>query len=123
MSFGEPANPDLILKDWAKTKGLTGGERRQGDLLCVNPISGTQNGTTRAQDNPGTLLPSADLSSGTLQPGMIGAHCDKGLLILDGTAALGSYVLPGNNYHVYDYALFWGAVRRDAVRRLAAWHR
>ena len=33
------------------------------------------------------------------------------------------YVLPGNNYHVYDYALFWGAVRRDAERRLAAWRR
>jgi hypothetical protein len=31
-------------------------------------------------------------------------------------------VLPGNNYHVYDYALFWGAIRRDAERRLAAWH-
>ena len=35
----------------------------------------------------------------------------------------GSFVLPGNNYHAYDYALFWGAVRRDAERRLAAWHR
>jgi hypothetical protein len=29
--------------------------------------------------------------------------------------------LPGNNFHVYDYALFWGAIRRDAERRLAAW--
>ena len=37
--------------------------------------------------------------------------------------ALGPYVLPGNNYHVYDYALFWGAIRRDAERRLAAWRR
>jgi hypothetical protein len=36
---------------------------------------------------------------------------------------MGPYVLPGNNYHVYDYALFWGAVRRDAERRLAAWRR
>ena len=33
------------------------------------------------------------------------------------------FVLPGNNYHVYDYALFWGAIRRDAERRLAAWQR
>jgi hypothetical protein len=32
-------------------------------------------------------------------------------------------VLPGNNYHVYDYALFWAAIRRDAERRLAAWQR
>jgi putative Holliday junction resolvase len=32
-------------------------------------------------------------------------------------------VLPGNNYHVYDYALFWGSIRADAERRLAAWRR
>ena len=58
-----------------------------------------------------------------LQPGVVGAHCDKGLLILDGQApGLGGFVLPGNNYHAYDFALFWGAVRRDAERRLAGWH-
>jgi hypothetical protein len=123
MSFGDPANPDLILDQWKKTKGLNGGERRQEDLLCVNPISGAQNGTAAAQDNPGTLVPSADLRSGALQPGIVGAHCSNGLLILDGAIpALGPYVLPGNNYHVYDYALFWGAVRRDAARRLGAHH-
>jgi hypothetical protein len=44
------------------------------------------------------------------------------LLLLDGDIPpLGPYVLPGTNYHVYDYALFWDAVRADAVRREAAW--
>ena len=42
--------------------------------------------------------------------------------MIDGNVPnLGSYVLPGNNYHVYDYALFWGSIRADAGRRLAAW--
>jgi hypothetical protein len=124
MTFGDPANPDFIFHEWAKTKGFTGGERRQQDVLCVNPISGAQNGTAQPQDNPGTLIPSADLRSATLQPGVLGAHCHDGLLLLDGVVPpLGPYVLPGNNYHVYDYALFWGAIRRDAERRLAAWHR
>jgi hypothetical protein len=27
-------------------------------------------------------------------------------------------VLPGNNYHVFDYALFWANVRADAEARL-----
>jgi hypothetical protein len=46
------------------------------------------------------------------------------LLILDGDIpALGPFVLPGNNYHVYDYALFWTAIRGDAERRLQTWHR
>lgn len=124
MTFADPANPDFIFHEWDKTKGFDGGDRRQEDVLCVNPIAGNQNGAAGPEDNPGMLVPTADLRSADLRPGIAGAHCDKGLLILDGSIpALGPYVLPGNNYHVYDYALFWGAIRRDAERRLAAWHR
>jgi hypothetical protein len=124
MSFGDPANPDLIFNDWEKTKGFSGASRRQRDVLCVNPLTGTQNSAAPPQDNPGTLIPTPDLTSATLLRGAVGAHCDKGLLMLDGKIpAIGPYALPGNNYHVYDYALFWGAIRADAERRLAAWHR
>lgn len=124
MTFGDPPNPDFILRDWAKTRGFNGGERRQEDVLCVNPIIGAEDGAAAPADNPGTLIPSADMRSATLQAGVVGAHCDKGLLILDGMPpAAGGFVLPGNNYHAYDYALFWAAIRRDAQRRLAAWHR
>jgi len=124
MTFADPPNPDFILRDWQKTKGFSGQERRQEDMLCVNPISGSLGGAAQPSDNPGTLIPTADMRSATLQPAAVGAHCDKGLLILDGMAPqLGTFVLPGNNFHVYDYALFWGAVRRDAERRLAAWQR
>jgi hypothetical protein len=123
LSFGDPPNPSLILQDWQKTKGLTGGPRKREDILCVNPITGTANGAAPPRANPGTLVPSSDFTTATLQPGAVGAHCDKGLLILDGNIPpLGPFVLPGNNYHVYDYALFWGAIRQDAERRLAAWH-
>lgn len=124
MSFGDPANPDLILHQWEKTTGFTGGERRQEDVLCVNPISGVQNGAAPPEDNPGSLVPSADLRSARLEAGLVGASCQNGLLIVGGQIPpLGTFVLPGNNYHVYDYALFWGAIRRDAARRLAAWQR
>jgi hypothetical protein len=124
MSFGDPANPNLILNQWEKTPGLNGGKRSQRDMLCVNPITGALGGSGPPQANPGTLLPSADMRSAILKPGIAGAHCDDGLLILDGAIPpLGPFVLPGNNYHVYDYALFWGAIRADAQRRLAAWRR
>jgi hypothetical protein len=123
MSFGEPANPSLILDQWKHTKGVTGGERKPDDILCVNPITGTQNGLAPPGANPGTLVPSADFKSASLAAGQVGARCDKGLLIVDGQIPpLGPYVLPGNNYHVYDYALFWEAIRQDAERRLNAWH-
>ena len=124
MTFSDPPNPEFILRNWEKTKGFDGGERGQADVLCVNPISGTLNGTAAPQENAGTLIPSADMRSATLQMGAVGARCDKGLLILDGIApSIGGFVLPGNNYHAYDYALFWGSIRRDAERRLEAWQR
>ncbi|MES2119008.1 MAG: DUF3089 domain-containing protein [Pseudomonadota bacterium] len=123
MSFGEPANSDLIFDDWQKTSGLNGGERRKADVLCVNPISGAKDGAAAPADNPGTLVPTGDLKSATLQPASVGAHCSNGLLILDGNIPpLGPFTLPGNNYHVYDYALFWGAIRRDASNRLSTWN-
>ena len=123
MSFGDPANPQLVLNSYEHSSGFSGIPRRRENLLCVNPITGTQNGVAGSDENPGTLVPTSNLLSATIAPGTVGARCDKGLLIIDGNIPpLGPYVLPGNNYHVYDYALFWGAIRRDAERRLAAWH-
>ena len=124
QTFAEPANPDLVLDAWQGTRGRTGVRRTRRDMLCVNPITGTRGGSAPASANPGTLLPSGDFSSATLQQGAVGARCMNGFLMLEGEApALGPYVLPGNNYHVYDYALFWGAIRQDAARRLKAWQR
>ena len=34
---------------------------------------------------------------------------------------MGSAVLPGNNYHVYDIPLFWQNLRSDVERRVSAW--
>jgi pimeloyl-ACP methyl ester carboxylesterase len=122
MSFGEPANPSLILDEWQRSEGLDGKGRERKHILCVNPITGILNGSAPPAANPGTLVPSSDFATAKLVGGQVGARCDGGLLTLDGAIPpLGPYVLPGNNYHVYDYALFWSAIRRDAERRLAAW--
>jgi hypothetical protein len=122
QSFAEPANMSLITDAWVGTEGLTGAERRRDEMLCVNPVTGVKDGVSIPDDNPGTLVPTADLSDASLAEGQVGSRCDKGFLLIDGQIpALGPYVLPGNNYHVYDYALFWGSIRADAERRLAAW--
>ena len=124
QSFGQPANPDLIMDAWEGMKGPTGIERKRQDMLCVNPLTGTKDGSAPTQANAGTLVPSADLKQAVLEPGRVGAHCKRGLLLLDGDIPqLGPFVLPGNNYHVYDYALFWSAIRADAERRMRAWRR
>ena len=124
QSFGQPANPDLVLNAWEGTRGPTGVERKREDMLCVNPLTGTRDGAAPPEANEGTLVPTAEMKQAALVPGKVGAHCDNGLLLLDGEIpSLGPYVLPGNNYHVYDYALFWAAIRNDAERRLRAWQR
>ena len=124
QSFRDPANTSLITGVYDGSTGPNGLKRRRADMICTNPISGLAGGTALPADNPGTLIPSTDLASATLEPGRVGAHCDGGFLIIDGDIPpLGPYVLPGNNYHVYDYALFWGAVRRDVERRVAAFIR
>ena len=51
------------------------------------------------------------------------ATTPRGILLIgerDTLPEMGPYALPGNNYHVYDYALFWANVRADAERRLTA---
>lgn len=122
QSFGEPGNPAIVLEAWEGTSGPTGIERRREDMLCVNPITGTRGGSAPPQANPGTLVPTVDMASAELEPGRVGARCDNGFLTIGGDIpAMGPFVLPGNNYHVYDYALFWGAIRQDAERRARAW--
>ena len=123
QSFGDPANTRLTTDAWVGTAGLAGGRRAVTDMVCTNPLTG-QPGDAMAPPsaNPGTLVPDAALTGATLAAGLVGARCDHGFLVVAGAIPrLGPFVLPGNNYHVYDYALFYGAVQKDVARRLAAW--
>ena len=87
MTFGDPPNPDFIFHEWAKTRGL---QRRRAAAArtCSASIRSAAYRTAprRPQDNPGTLIPTADLRSRDAAAGAVGAHCDKGLLILDGAS-------------------------------------
>lgn len=121
QSFGDPADPSLITDHFDGTAGLAGLPRRGTPLVCTNPLTGTAGGAAPASANLGALVPSADFSTATLAAGGVGARCfGRGFLSIGEGPDLGRYVLPGNNYHVFDYSLFWGNVRADAVRRLAA---
>jgi hypothetical protein len=92
-------------------------------MLCVNPLTGVRGGDAPSEANLGTLIPNAELTEGTLSKPGVPARCDvRGFLLIGENAPdLGPYVLPGNNYHVYDYALFWANIRADAAARLAAY--
>ena len=123
-SFGEPAEPGQFIRRYAATPGFDGEPRGESAILCVNPISGVLNGSAPASANLGTLVPNEDMSSGELIAGQVGARCnDDGLLLIGDPPELGRYVLPGNNYHVYDIPLFWQNLQEDVVRRVDAWTR
>ncbi|MEA3051667.1 MAG: hypothetical protein QOG72_570 [Sphingomonadales bacterium] len=123
QSFAEPADPKLITDVYDKSAGPTGIARAGSPMLCTNPLTGERGGEAPAAANLGTLVPNAELTEGTLRAPGVPARCDvRGFLLIGEDAPhLGPYVLPGNNYHVYDYALFWANLRADAAARLAAW--
>ena len=124
QSFGEPADPSLIFDTYDATTGFDGRPRRGTAMVCTNPLTGSPDAAAPASANLGTLFPSADLTSAVMTPSRVPARCaGRGLLLIGEGPAVGPYVLPGNNYHVLDYSLFWANVRADAARRLAAFQR
>jgi Protein of unknown function (DUF3089) len=122
QSFAEPADTTQISAVYDATTGFTGQSRRGTKMLCTNPLTGIPDTGAGAPDNEGTIIPNADLTDGTLETHQIPARCDARGFLLIGLPPekIGAYVLPGNNYHVFDYSLFWANIRIDADRRLKA---
>lgn len=127
QSFAEPADPDMITDVYDKSRGPGGIARAGSPMVCVNPLTGTRGAAAPRQANLGSLVPNSDFSDATFTPRAVPARCDvRGFLLIgdkDDLPDFGRYVLPGNNYHVFDYALFWANLRADAERRLAAFER
>lgn len=122
QSFAEPADPEQVTDVYDTSAGPTGLSRAGSPMLCTNPLTGAPGGEAPASANLGTLVPNETLTEGELKAPGVPARCDvRGFLLIGENAPdLGPYVLPGNNYHVYDYALFWSNLRADAAARVAA---
>lgn len=121
-SYAEPADPSQVKAYYSRSVGLNGEPRGSSPVLCTNPLTGTRGGTAPASANLGTLVPENDLTDGTLLSGAISASCDpRGILLIGDPPDMGRYVLPGNDYHVYDIPLFWANVQADVARRVEAW--
>ena len=122
QSFAEPADPAMVLKTYDAGTGLTGAPRKDTAMLCVNPLTGAPDSAAPASSNRGALVPQLGLGGADVAKGTIPARCDpRGILLIgDAPKGYGSYVLPGQNFHVFDYALFWANIRADAEARTAA---
>jgi hypothetical protein len=122
QSFAEPADPKMVTDVYDASAAPDGTSRAGSPMLCVNPLTGERGDDAPASANLGTLVPNGDLTEAEVVDGAVPARCDVCgfLLIGEDEPDLGPYVLPGKNYHVYDYALFWANIRTDAERRLAS---
>ncbi len=120
-SFAEPAEPSSVIDTYADSIGFDGQRRGDSQILCTNPLTGMFGGSAAASANLGTLVPDDSISNGELVPGAVPARCSKrGILLIGDPPELGPYVLPGNNYHVYDIPLFWANTQADVARRARA---
>lgn len=122
LSYAEPADPTLVREAYERSIGLDGKPLKGSAFLCTNPLTGTPGGAAPASANLGTMVPDAALEEGEIKPGLVPASCrPDGFLSIGAPPAMGPYVLPGKDYHVYDIPLFWTNVRADFARRVAAW--
>jgi hypothetical protein len=124
LSFADPPETAMLLRAYARRRGLDGKEVGPNpEFVCVNPISGVEDGKAAAKDNLGTLVPDLVQGTGALTSGVVPAMCGPDHLLHIGPPPaldMGPYVLPGNNYHLYDMTLFWSNLRADFSRRVAA---
>ena len=121
QSFAEPADYAAVRSRFDAGTGLAGIPRRDTPILCVNPLAGAATEVEMpADDNLGSLVPNEDFTGGALVAKGIPAKCLPSGILDIGPPPGGykSYVLPGNNFHVYDYPLFWANLRADVERRV-----
>ena len=123
MSFAEPADTSMVLEGYARRNALDGKSPGGSAFACTNPLTGAP-GAAPASLNLGTVVSQGEGKDPELRKAMVPARCGKdGFLYIGEAPEMGEFVLPGNNYHVYDYMLFWANIRADAERRTAAWRK
>lgn len=135
LTVADPADVGQLVKAHGRRKGLDGkplaeqtpdGQEIDSPFLCVNPLTGDRGGKADADANLGTLVPQLEAEEAILVDGVVPASCEADHFLHIGPSPdldLGPYVLPGNNYHLYDMTLFWGNLRADFERRVAAWRK
>ncbi|MCT2398297.1 DUF3089 domain-containing protein [Novosphingobium mangrovi (ex Huang et al. 2023)] len=125
LTVADPADTSMLMKAYDRQTGLDGQPVRGSDFLCTNPLTGTRDGSSDAAPNTGTLVPDFKNGGGELVEKVVPAACEQDHFLHIGPPPkldLAAFVLPGNNYHVYDLTLFWANLRSDFARRTAAWH-
>ena len=122
LSFADEADTAMMREAYERLATTGAGPKPASHYLCSNPLTGGIGGAAPASANIGGIVPDLKMEHARIVPGLVGASCNAdGTLRIGAGTDMGPFVLPGGNYHVYDYALFWSNLRADFVGRAAAW--
>lgn len=124
LSFADDADTAMMRAAYERFAGADGVKGSAARYLCSNPLTGGVGGAAPASANRGGIVPDMKLEHAKVTPALAGARCAAdGTLRIGAGPDMGPFVLPGGNYHVYDYPLFWSNLRADFLTRATAWHR
>jgi hypothetical protein len=119
LSFTDDANTAMMRDAYER---FAGSHAANPQYLCSNPLTGGIGGSSPAAANLGGIVPDAKMEHARVTPGLVGASCNADGTVRIGTGPdMGPFVLPGGNYHVYDYALYWTNLKNDFTARATAW--
>lgn len=125
QSFADGGDPSMILAGFDSTPGLNGQPHLGTQMLCTNPLNWKVGGKAAKAANKGAVaLTGGDATLPAPLEGLTGARCGAdGILYLSEAPQGGwrEYVMTGDNYHVYDFNLFYMNIRENAAARAAAW--
>lgn len=121
-TLAEDADAQKQRNGFAKRSGLPqsyAGHR----FVCTNPLTWTAaSALAPAKDDIGGWVYGPGERPRPPDPHLVAARCDDGALIVSdpGNALYKARMLPGGNYHNYDYQLAYMNIRRNAQMRVQA---
>lgn len=109
---------------WTTTLVWKGGWGEATGLpICTNPLSWEVDGSAPASANLGGTVPGGE-PPGAHVAELTDARCDGGRLLITPPEQGDFDILMGKtqqDWHVYDYTLFFGNIRANASQRVEAW--
>jgi hypothetical protein len=125
QTFGPKGDTSGLKVYFETTVGLGGMPRKGTKMLCTNPVTWEIDGVASANDHKGALERVGDDDPlGSPIVGFNGVRCgDDGFLYLENEPgeAWQDLKMAGENYHVYDYHMFYMNIRENAALRTTAW--
>ncbi|WP_262695553.1 DUF3089 domain-containing protein [Kordiimonas aquimaris] len=125
QTFGPSGDTSGLQRYFRVTNGLGGMPRQGTKMLCTNPLTWITDDTAESSMNIGAVTVVEDESPiGEPVGNFNGAKCgEDGFLYLtkEPGEAWQDYKMFGENYHVYDYHMFYMNIRENAAIRAQAW--